>query len=86
MAVRILSFISADGMKWDSVGSFEGNLEVKEPELLFQKLEQKIQGPVKIQFFKAIYQRHPSSSQFRGLPPNAGPFPVSVNASSASPA
>ena len=36
---RILSFISADGMKWDSVGSFEGNLEVKEPELLFQKLE-----------------------------------------------
>ncbi len=36
---RILSFISADGMKWDSVGSFEGNLEVKDPELLFQKLE-----------------------------------------------
>lgn len=36
---RILSFISADGMKWDSVGSFEGNLEVKDPDLLFQKLE-----------------------------------------------
>ena len=36
---RILSFISADGMKWDSVGNFEGNLEVKDPELLFQKLE-----------------------------------------------
>ena len=36
---RILSFISADGMKWDSGGRFEGNLEVKEPELLFQKLE-----------------------------------------------
>ena len=36
---KILSFISASGALWSDVGSFSGTLEVKEPELLFQKLE-----------------------------------------------
>ncbi len=36
---KILSFLSAEGADWESVGTFDGNLRVTEPELLFQKLE-----------------------------------------------
>ncbi len=36
---RILSFIGSEGATWNSVGSFDGDIAVGEPELLFQKLE-----------------------------------------------
>ena len=36
---RILSFIGSEGADWNTVGSFAGNIEVRNPELLFQKLE-----------------------------------------------
>ena len=36
---RILSCLSAEDADWKSVGSFEGEVKVGEPELLFQKLE-----------------------------------------------
>ena len=36
---RILSFLSSEGLRWDSVGTFAGSIEVGDPELLFQKLE-----------------------------------------------
>ena len=36
---KILSFLSSDGLKWDSVGTFGGEVSVGQAELLFQKLE-----------------------------------------------
>ena len=36
---KILSFLSSDGLKWDSIGTFEGEVSVGQAELLFQKLE-----------------------------------------------
>ncbi|MBO8435552.1 MAG: methionine--tRNA ligase [Spirochaetes bacterium] len=54
---KILSFLSADGATWESVGTFEGKVEVGEPELLFQKLED--------ERIKELRERYSGSQQER---------------------
>ncbi len=38
---KILAMLSSDGLKWDSVGSFKGEIKIADIELLFSKLEDK---------------------------------------------
>ncbi len=38
---KILKMLSSDGLKWDSVGSFNGEIKIADIELLFSKLEDK---------------------------------------------